>query len=206
VPKTPERFLYDADGNFTRDGHWNYGWDAENRLIARTNNASAAPAQVRQSVFQVTMAKQSLLHLALGLALIMAGWFTSMHLRMVHRARVHAEGTTLMRINGVCNLISRTAAISPEAFISATGAGIVTVATGLPPSVLDPEAVAAPQEQLYDVWGGPFQVSVVPTATNATQRVIEYQLRVWSTRPNRKKGPGGGEHPLQSARGIECPY
>jgi RHS repeat-associated protein len=46
VPKTPEQFAYDVDGNLTQDGHWNYGWDAENRLIALTNNASAAPAQV----------------------------------------------------------------------------------------------------------------------------------------------------------------
>ena len=32
VPKTPEQFAYDSDGNLTNDGRWAYTWDAENRL------------------------------------------------------------------------------------------------------------------------------------------------------------------------------
>ena len=35
VPSVPEAFTYDADGNLTQDGLWNYEWDAENRLIAQ---------------------------------------------------------------------------------------------------------------------------------------------------------------------------
>ncbi len=42
VPKTPEAFAYDADGNLTNDGRWTYTWDAENRLIAMTTNGVAA--------------------------------------------------------------------------------------------------------------------------------------------------------------------
>jgi len=34
LPKTPEAFLYDADGNVTNDGRWFFTWDAMNRLIA----------------------------------------------------------------------------------------------------------------------------------------------------------------------------
>jgi RHS repeat-associated protein len=33
VPKGPEQFAYDADGNLTGDGRWTYVWDAENRLV-----------------------------------------------------------------------------------------------------------------------------------------------------------------------------
>jgi len=33
VPKSPEAFAYDLDGNMTSDGRWNYTWDAENRLV-----------------------------------------------------------------------------------------------------------------------------------------------------------------------------
>ena len=33
VPKTPEVFTYDLDGNTLTDGRWNYTWDAENRLV-----------------------------------------------------------------------------------------------------------------------------------------------------------------------------
>ena len=39
IAQTPERFAYDLDGNLTSDGHWAYFWDAENRLVAMTNNA-----------------------------------------------------------------------------------------------------------------------------------------------------------------------
>ncbi len=33
VPKTPEVFTHDLDGNTLADGRWNYTWDAENRLV-----------------------------------------------------------------------------------------------------------------------------------------------------------------------------
>jgi RHS repeat-associated protein len=44
VPQTPESYSYDLDGNLLTDGHWNYTWDGENRLIALTNNANIALA------------------------------------------------------------------------------------------------------------------------------------------------------------------
>jgi RHS repeat-associated protein len=44
VPETPESYSYDLDGNLLADGHWNYTWDGENRLIALTNNANIALA------------------------------------------------------------------------------------------------------------------------------------------------------------------
>ncbi len=34
LPKTPEQFTQDADGNLIRDGIWDYEWDGENRLKA----------------------------------------------------------------------------------------------------------------------------------------------------------------------------
>ena len=43
VPKTPEQFSYDADGNLTNDGRWSYVWDAENRLIQMTVNTNVGP-------------------------------------------------------------------------------------------------------------------------------------------------------------------
>jgi YD repeat-containing protein len=43
VPKTPEQFKYDADGNLTNDGRWSYTWDAENRLIQMTVNTNVGP-------------------------------------------------------------------------------------------------------------------------------------------------------------------
>ena len=43
VPKTQEQFTYDLDGNLTSDGHWNYTWDAENRLLTLCANATVGP-------------------------------------------------------------------------------------------------------------------------------------------------------------------
>jgi RHS repeat-associated protein len=41
LPKTPEAFGYDLDGNMTNDGRWALTWDAENRLIAMQSLAGA---------------------------------------------------------------------------------------------------------------------------------------------------------------------
>ena len=39
-----QNFSYDADGNLTSDGVWNYTYDAENRLVTATTTAAAAGA------------------------------------------------------------------------------------------------------------------------------------------------------------------
>jgi hypothetical protein len=39
LPRTPESFAYDDDGNMISDGRWNLTWDAENRLtVAEARN------------------------------------------------------------------------------------------------------------------------------------------------------------------------
>jgi RHS repeat-associated protein len=43
VPRTPESFGHDADGNLTPDGQWVYTWDAESRLV-RMVSANTNPA------------------------------------------------------------------------------------------------------------------------------------------------------------------
>jgi RHS repeat-associated protein len=40
VPRTPEAFGYDSDGNLTNDGRWAYTWDAENRLRIMVPNTA----------------------------------------------------------------------------------------------------------------------------------------------------------------------
>ena len=44
VPKTPEVFSYDLDGNLAADGQWIYTWDGENRLIAMERITAAVTA------------------------------------------------------------------------------------------------------------------------------------------------------------------
>jgi len=49
LPKTPEVFGYDADGNLTNDGRWAFSWDAQNRLtniVALSATPTAAKAKL----------------------------------------------------------------------------------------------------------------------------------------------------------------
>jgi hypothetical protein len=48
LPKTPEGFTHDADGNLTFDGRWIYTWNAENRLIQMESYSSAPQASRRR--------------------------------------------------------------------------------------------------------------------------------------------------------------
>ena len=50
MPKTPEAFTHDADGNLTSDGRWTYTWDGENRLATMTTLASVPALAQRQIV------------------------------------------------------------------------------------------------------------------------------------------------------------
>ena len=49
VPKTPENFTYEDDGNLTQDGRWDYTWDAENRLVKLVSK-SGAPSGSEKAV------------------------------------------------------------------------------------------------------------------------------------------------------------
>jgi len=51
VPKNPEVFEYDADGNLTQDGRWTYEWNGENRLTRMTTR-SDVPGPHYQLIFQ----------------------------------------------------------------------------------------------------------------------------------------------------------
>jgi hypothetical protein len=46
VPKTPEIFEHDDDGNLTQDDRWIYTWDAENRLVSMEGGAPATPKRL----------------------------------------------------------------------------------------------------------------------------------------------------------------
>lgn len=51
LPKTPEAFTYDLDGNLTSDGLWTNKWDAENRLIEMQSLASVLDVAKQKLTF-----------------------------------------------------------------------------------------------------------------------------------------------------------
>jgi RHS repeat-associated protein len=54
VPKNPESYTYDADGNLTGDGRWLYSWDGENRLSSMQTNPNAVAVGVPNTRIQFT--------------------------------------------------------------------------------------------------------------------------------------------------------
>ncbi len=52
VPKPPEPFSYNLDGNMTTDGRWTYTWDAENRLIRVQSRSDTPQASWRRVEWQ----------------------------------------------------------------------------------------------------------------------------------------------------------
>jgi len=52
VPRTPETFTYDADGNLVSDGRWNYTWDGENRLVKVESRSDTPQASWRRVEWQ----------------------------------------------------------------------------------------------------------------------------------------------------------
>ena len=51
VPKTPELFTYDADGNLLADGRFIYTWDAENRLVAAETHSGIGVSPMKRLEF-----------------------------------------------------------------------------------------------------------------------------------------------------------
>jgi RHS repeat-associated protein len=51
VPKTPEAYACDADGNLLSDGRWNYTWDGENRLVGMASLSGAPSGSQLQLAF-----------------------------------------------------------------------------------------------------------------------------------------------------------
>lgn len=51
LPQANEAYTYDADGNLTSDGRWNYTWDAENRLISMQAISNVPAAAKRRLDF-----------------------------------------------------------------------------------------------------------------------------------------------------------
>ncbi len=61
IPKTPETYSYDADGNLTADGSWTYTWDGENRLFAMESTSSlpAAAQKTRLEFYYDYLSRRS---------------------------------------------------------------------------------------------------------------------------------------------------
>src|SRR5207249_854597 len=51
LPRNPESFSYDDDGNLLSDGRWTITWDAENRAKSFVDSSGVAPAMQVQCTY-----------------------------------------------------------------------------------------------------------------------------------------------------------
>ncbi len=52
VPKTPDVYTHDADGNLSQDGRWTYTWDGENRLVEMKRDSSSLTGARQKLAFE----------------------------------------------------------------------------------------------------------------------------------------------------------
>jgi RHS repeat-associated protein len=103
VPKTPETFTYDADGNLLSDGRWNYTWDAENRLVKVESRSDTPQGSWRRVGWQYDALGRRIRQITSDGS--SANWVVTEDLKLVsdpvlfgrHVAELRASDNTLVR-------------------------------------------------------------------------------------------------------------
>ena len=130
VPRTPENFGYDLDGNLTNDGRWVYTWDAENRLARMVSATTVGPQQrldfvydwqgrrIAKTVWDNTAGTGSP---ATDLKFLYDGWNLIAELNATNNATIRSYGWgldlsgSMQGAGGVGGLLSVTVHAGPEA-------------------------------------------------------------------------------------------
>lgn len=100
LPKSPELFSHDADGNLTNDGHWAYVWDAENRLLSMTA-PSALPTGARLALsFDYDWQGRRI-------SKIVSNWTDSAWTRVLHEKYLYDGWNLAAILNGTNNALMK---------------------------------------------------------------------------------------------------
>jgi RHS repeat-associated protein len=100
VPKTPELFTFDFDGNLTSDGRWTNTWDAENRLLTMTSHASG-PSGSRVSL---TFAYD---HQSRRISKVVSNWTGSAWMKVKHERFIYDGWNLIAILDSQSSLLSR---------------------------------------------------------------------------------------------------
>lgn len=116
VPKTPEVFSHDADGNLTNDGRWAYVWDGENRLLSMTG-PSTAPSGSRKALhFDYDPQGRRI-------SKIVSNWTGSVWTRALHEKYFYDGWNLMTALNGTNNALVRSFTWGSDLSGSLQGAG-----------------------------------------------------------------------------------
>ncbi len=144
VPKTPEIFLHDEDGNMTNDGRWSLTWDGENRLIKMESLAGAPAGSSNRLTFvydhqgrRVSKAVQTFTNGAWSITLsnyfLYDGWNLAAELNATNKAVVNAFvwgldlSGSMQGAGGVGGLLAVTTTNAGTHFVGFDGNGNVAV-------------------------------------------------------------------------------
>ena len=120
VRPAQEDFIYDADGNLTSDGVWDYAWDGENRLITATMRADATPVAMARTrvVFRYDAQGRRVLRQASRLDPGSSQWSAGALTLFVY------DGWNLMaEVDAASQKVERSYAWGPDLSGTMTGAG-----------------------------------------------------------------------------------
>jgi RHS repeat-associated protein len=116
VPKTPEAFSHDADGNLTNDGRWAYVWNGENRLLSMTG-PSTAPSGSRKALhFDYDPQGRRITK-------VVSNWTGSVWTRVLHEKYFYDGWNLLAALNGTNDALVRSFTWGSDLSGSMQGAG-----------------------------------------------------------------------------------
>ncbi len=137
VPKSPESFAHDDDGNLLSDGQWSYSWDAENQLIAMETKADAAAAGVPRTRLEFGYDYRG----RRVRKTVRTGWNGSAYASSVTTRFVYDSGWNLLAEIGPGNAVLRRHLWGLDLSGSREGAGgvggLLVSSTGTGPGVVD---------------------------------------------------------------------
>lgn len=176
LPKTPEVFSHDADGNLTNDGRFFYTWDAENRML-KAEGLSSSPTSSKRKVEwafdpkgrrvrQITSDGSSGSYVVTeDLKFVYDGWACAAELNATNNTliRTYLWGLDLsgsmVGAGGVGGLLAMNSTISGASFHGYDGNGnVVTLVSS---------AGAKPASYEYDPFGRTLRSSGTPANDNS---------------------------------------
>ena len=217
VPKTPEAYTYDLDGNLTGDGRWTYAWDGENRLTSvesLTNGPTASKRKVEWTYdYQGRKIRQSTSDGSSGSYVMSAdvksaydGWQCLAELNATNNASLRSyvwgldlSGTTY-GAGGVGGLLLVASAANGAHFTAMDGNGNVVALLSTTAGAITASYEYSPLGQTLRATGSmakenPYRFSTKPTED--TTQFIPYEFRTyradngrWTSRDS--IGEGGG--------------
>ena len=158
VPTATETYGYDADGNMTNDGRWNFTWDAENRLVNMTS-LSTGPSNSKRKIDFIYD------HWGRRIQKSVSTWNCSAYVPQSTNRFVYDGWNLVAELNGT-NGVIRTYVWGLDLSGSIQGAGGVGGLLTIKPSTGNPSFAA------YD--GNGNVIGLIDATTGATSGNFEY--------------------------------